>query len=244
MQRACACGWGWGWGAGRPVTMAPFPQAALGCGTTSRVGSQPTWVRWSSSTARNSSESSTQTKVGFCRGIFRPRSVQPAPLAFLGDRHPRHRCFSGRCFPSQSSRAGDAVTDPRAHRATDVASWAPQCGPSPTQLGGPRAGHSPLCPHPTPASQSEVCQRGAWRGDCGKPRRRCRRKCLSTTGLVFMVSGECQLMLFPFSLTQRPSEALGGLDTRPSPASTLARPLRCGPRAPDPHTCSADPCVC
>lgn len=79
MQRACACGWGWGWGAGRPVTMAPFPQAALGCGTTSRVGSQPTWVRWSSSTARNSSESSTQTKVGFCRGIFRPCSVQPAP---------------------------------------------------------------------------------------------------------------------------------------------------------------------
>lgn len=109
---------------------------------------------------------------------------------------------------------------------------------------GPRAGHSPLCPHPTPASQSEVCQRGMWCGDCGKPRRRCRWKCLSTTGLVFMVSGECQLMLFPFSLKQRLSEALGGLDTRPSPASTLARPLRCGPRAPDPHTCLADPCVC
>lgn len=54
-------------------------QGALGCGTTSRVGSPPTWVRWSSSVALNSSESSTQTKVGFPQGLFRLHSVQPVP---------------------------------------------------------------------------------------------------------------------------------------------------------------------
>lgn len=44
-------------------------QAALGCGTTSRVGSLPAWVRWSWSAALNSSESSIRTKVSFPLGL-------------------------------------------------------------------------------------------------------------------------------------------------------------------------------
>ena len=101
------------------------PQGALGCGTTSRVGSLPTWVRWSWSVALNSSESSTQTKVGFPQGLFRLHSVQPVPQSWTPGIPGRQTPKTGGTLQGGGSHFGalcwgDEIRDPRAQRDTEA----------------------------------------------------------------------------------------------------------------------------
>ena len=100
------------------------PQVALGCGTTSRVGSLPTWVRWSSSVALNSSESSTQTKVGFPRassGCTRSSLFpQVRPQVFWGTSTKDRGHPVGRWFPFRSPELVRGIQGPpctKGHRS-------------------------------------------------------------------------------------------------------------------------------
>ena len=113
------------------------PQGALGCGTTSRVGSPPTWVRWSWSVALNSSESSTQTKVGFPQGLFRLHSVQPVPPSrtpgIPGRQAPKTGVTCREVVPISELCAGEMKSGTPVHRGTQK---------HPSHMAKPRRGTS------------------------------------------------------------------------------------------------------
>ena len=114
------------------LTWLASPQAALGYGTTSHVGSPPRWARWSSSPAPSSSKSSIQTKVGFpgaSSGHTQPSPPPtPGPQTLLG--HKRQGCRApcrqvnnpcpGACIQGSCVGWGWGNHRPPAHRDTEV----------------------------------------------------------------------------------------------------------------------------